>query len=95
MVQPSRLADRVRSVLLAVFVAAGLVTSVYLYVKWWRRGVPDHEFAARLCASSYARTRTAADTQIVDAQRHVTSRVQATRPLTCGELRRAGHLTTR
>ncbi len=68
------------------------MAGTYLYTKWWPRGVPDHEFAAHLCASSYRRARTAIDTQVVDARRHVTSRAQATRALTCGEMRRTGML---
>lgn len=48
--------------------------------------------AAELCRASYHRARTAADSQIVDGQRPVVSRLQATTALTCGVMRRTGHL---
>jgi len=86
----SGVSERLRLVLWTTFMLLIAAAGVYLYAQWWRRGVPDHEYSARLCASNYSRAQSAPDSQIVDAQRPITSRGQATRALTCGEMRRTG-----
>ena len=48
--------------------------------------------AAELCRANYRRARTAVDSQMVDRQRPVVSRLQATTALTCGVMRQTGHL---
>jgi len=48
--------------------------------------------AAELCRANYHRARTAADSQMVDGQRPIVSRVQATTALTCGAMRQSGQL---
>ena len=48
--------------------------------------------AMELCRADYRRARNAADSQMVDAQRPIVSRVQATTALTCGTMRQNGQL---
>ena len=86
------LGDKARLVAWVAFLIVVCVSGTFLYVKWWRRGVPDHEYAAALCRQNYAKARTATDSQVVDAQRPITSRLQANRALMCRQMRRTGML---
>ena len=84
--------ERFRTLLSVIVVLVFLAASGYLAVKWWRRGVPDHEVAAGLCQAGYRRAHTQRDTLIVDARRPVTGRLQATQAMSCGAMRQAGML---
>lgn len=77
---------------LGILLAALLFAGVVYW--WWRipGGGPGEDIAAAQCQAGYQRSRTAADSAMIDSQRPIISRGQATAALTCRELRLAGEL---
>ena len=57
-----------------------------------RTGYANDDVAIELCRAAYRRALTAQDSAIVDAQRPITSRAQASVALTCRALRQSGGL---
>ena len=70
---------------------AALLFAVVAY-RWWRipGGGLGEDVAVAECRASYHRSRSAVDSAMIDVQRPIVSRGQATVARTCRELRLAG-----
>jgi hypothetical protein len=74
---------------LGILLVAAIVATVVLRQRWIPGGTAGEEVAAAQCRAGYQRARTATDSAVVDAQRPIISREQATVARTCRELRLA------
>ena len=68
-----------------------LVVAVILWFVQMRRA-PMQLLERRDCQNAYATARTAADSVAVDARQPLDAHRTGKRTITCGELRKAGHL---
>jgi hypothetical protein len=89
--RPARRWRRVRGVFQAVGIALLLAFALWR-LSYALVGRPDEPVAVSWCHAAYARATSHQDSAIVDAQRPVVSREQATTGVSCGTLRSTGAL---